>query len=245
MVLQKYCASGNDFLIFHTFKKEDRGSLAKELCDRHYGFGADGLIALVPHATLDFEWQFYNSDGSEASMCGNGARAAALYAYDNKLAGVAQSFLTGAGVIKTEISGECTVETELTPAEIIMEPFGENGFEWLLINTGVPHLVTKCAKGFFDKELAREMRHKYNANVNFYSFEDGVVGVRTFERGVEDETLACGTGMAACAYALTLENGDKKEFFIKPQSNENITIKVKKNQILFKGEVKRVGSCLV
>lgn len=245
MVLQKYCASGNDFLIFHTFTKEDRSALAKEVCDRHYGFGADGLIVLIPHTQLDFEWQFYNSDGSEASMCGNGTRAAALYAYDNKLAGVSQSFLTGAGIVKTEVSGSCTVETELTPAEVKMDTFNDNGFEWLLIDTGVPHLVTKCAKGFFDKELASQMRYKYNANVNFYSFEDGMVSVRTYERGVEDETLACGTGMAACAYALTIGAEGKKEFFVKPKSNENITIKVDERQILFKGEVKRVGSCLV
>ncbi len=245
MVLQKYCASGNDFLIFHSFKKEDRSHLAIKMCDRHYGFGADGLIVLVPHPNLDFEWQFYNSDGSEASMCGNGTRATALYAYDNQLANKTQTFMTGAGIIKTEIGDNCIVETELTPPKIIMESLEENGFEGKLIDTGVPHLVTKCAKGFFDKEMASEMRHKYNANVNFYSYEDAVVGVRTFERGVEDETLACGTGMAACAYDLALSGERKKTFSIKPKSNENITIKVNERQILFSGEVKRVGSCLV
>jgi len=245
MVLQKYCASGNDFLIFHTFKKEGRSAFAIEVCNRHYGFGADGLIALIPHKDFDFEWQFYNSDGSEASMCGNGTRAAALYAYDNKLAGPSQSFLTGAGAITTEVSGVNTVETALTPAEITKEMFSENGFEWLIINTGVPHLVTKCAKGFFDKELAAQMRYKYNANVNFYSMENDILNVRTYERGVEDETLACGTGMAACAYAMTIGVDGKREFLVKPKSNENITIKVDKRKILFKGEVKRVGSCFV
>jgi diaminopimelate epimerase len=244
MVLQKYCASGNDFLIFHSFKKEDRSTVAKEMCDRHYGFGADGLIALIPHPELDFEWQFYNSDGSEASMCGNGTRATALYAYDNQLAGKTQSFLTGAGIIKTEISEGCVVETELTPPEVVMGEFEENGFFWKLINTGVPHLVSRCAKGFFDLEMASKMRHKYNANVNFYSFEDDIVNVRTFERGVENETLACGTGMAACAYDLTLGGIERESFLIKPKSNENITIKVDERQILFKGAVKRVGSCL-
>lgn len=244
MVLQKYCASGNDFLIFHTFKKEDRATLAKEMCDRHYGFGADGLIILIPHSELDFEWQFYNSDGSEASMCGNGTRAAALYAYDNKLAANIQSFLTGAGIIRTEVSEPNIVETELTKPKIIMEKFYENGFEWTLLDTGVPHLVTDCAKGFFDKEMAREMRLKYNANVNFYHFDKERLYVRTFERGVEDETLACGTGMAACAYNIA-QTGEIKEFSVCPKSNENITIKVRQSQILFKGAVKRVGGCLV
>ncbi len=244
MVLQKYCASGNDFLIFHALKKEDRSSLAVQACDRHYGFGADGLIVLIPHSELDFEWQFYNSDGSEASMCGNGTRAAGLYAYDNELASKVQSFLTGAGVIKTAIFESNIVETELTEPKVIIEKFEKNGFEWTLIDTGVPHLVANTQKDFFDKEMAREMRKEYNANVNFYHFDNELLYVRTFERGVEDETLACGTGMAACAFNISLSSG-VGEFFVRPKSNENITIKVNQSQILFKGEVKRVGSCLV
>jgi len=81
LALSKYNASGNDFVIFHTFKEADFSDLAKRLCDRHRGLGADGLIALVPHGEYDFAWRFYNSDGSEAAMCGNGSRAAAHYAY--------------------------------------------------------------------------------------------------------------------------------------------------------------------
>jgi diaminopimelate epimerase len=245
MVLQKYCASGNDFLIFHTFTKEDRSALAIKVCDRHYGFGADGLIVLVPHETLDFEWQFYNSDGSIASMCGNGTRAVAMYAHDNGMCGKIQSFLTGAGVIKTAIFENGQVETELTKPQIIKDKFLENGFEWMLVDTGVPHLVAKGGKGFFDKEMARELRIKYNANVNFYSYDDGVLRVRTFERGVEDETLACGTGMAACAYAISLGSPENIEFDVRPKSDEKITIKVQVEQILFRGEVRRVGDCLV
>ncbi len=245
MVLQKYCASGNDFLIFHTFTKADLSALAEKLCDRHYGFGADGLIALVPHETLDFEWQFFNSDGSEAEMCGNGTRAVALYANDNGLCGKTQAFMTGAGEIKTSVFENGLVETELTTPKVIKDTFTENGFEWMLIDTGVPHLVAKSAKGFFDKELARELRVKYNANVNFYSFEDGILKVRTFERGVEDETLACGTGMAACAYRISLQEPENTEFDVRPKSDEKITIKIKGEQILFKGVVQRVGSCLI
>jgi diaminopimelate epimerase len=86
MNVTKYSASGNDFVIFHTFKKEDRSELAKKLCHRQEGVGADGLIVLIPHEIYDFEWQFYNADGSVAAMCGNGSRAAAHYAYSNGLA---------------------------------------------------------------------------------------------------------------------------------------------------------------
>lgn len=243
MVLQKYCASGNDFLLFHAFAKADRSDLAKQVCDRHYGFGADGLIVLVPHKELDFEWEFYNSDGSKAAMCGNGTRAAALFAFDNALSGESQSFLTGAGVINTKVFPSGVVETELTKPTVLRDEFEENGLNWSLIDTGVPHLVTQTSKGFFDKELAREMRVKYNANVNFYAQEGGIVFVRTFERGVEDETLACGTGMAACVYK-NATSFDSDVFEVRPKSNEKITIKVSADQILFKGEVKRVGTCL-
>ena len=168
MVLQKYCASGNDFLIFHAFTKEDRSELAKKVCDRHFGFGADGLIALIPHPALDYEWDFYNSDGSYAAMCGNGTRACAMYAYDNGLGAKTQRFLTGAGEIATEIFDCGDVETAMTKPSIIKEQFGEDGLSWVLIDTGVPHLVAKTEHGFFDNSLAAKMREKYNANVNFF-----------------------------------------------------------------------------
>ena len=86
MKLSKYSANGNDFIIFHSDIKANRTNLAKELCHRQDGVGADGLIVLVPHESLDFEWEFYNADGSHADMCGNGSRATAHYAYNNSLA---------------------------------------------------------------------------------------------------------------------------------------------------------------
>jgi len=84
MRVAKYSANGNDFVIFHSDVKEDRSELAKEICHRQDGVGADGLIVILPHSQYDFEWQFYNSDGSHADMCGNGSRACAHYAYINK-----------------------------------------------------------------------------------------------------------------------------------------------------------------
>ena len=78
MQLHKYNANGNDFIIFHSFIKKDRSTLAIELCDRHKGLGADGLIVLIPHKDYDFEWEFYNADGSLANMCGNGSRVALI-----------------------------------------------------------------------------------------------------------------------------------------------------------------------
>jgi diaminopimelate epimerase len=118
MVVSKYNASGNDFVIFHAFKKINRGKLAKKLCDRFEGIGADGLIVILPHDKYDFEWQFYNSDGSEAEMCGNGSRAAAHYAYYNNLADNKMRFLTLAGVIEAQVEGDI-VKTQLSPYKFV------------------------------------------------------------------------------------------------------------------------------
>ena len=240
MQLTKYSASGNDFVIFHTFKDIDRSELAKKLCDRKNGIGADGLIVLIPHNKYDFKWQFYNSDGSEAAMCGNGSRATAHYAFENQLANKNMKYLTGAGVIECKVNGN-EVETQLTKPIYIKDYFNEAGFEWILIDTGVPHLVTIVENlDIYNKELARKMREKYNANVNFAKFENGALKVRTYERGVEDETLACGTGMAASF--LSAKNKKLIENFSKiyPKSQEELEIKMENNKLYFKGAVKKV-----
>jgi len=240
MTISKYSASGNDFVIFHTFKKANRSKLAKKLCNRQNGVGADGLIVLLPHDTLDFEWEFYNADGSYAAMCGNGSRAAAHYAYTHNLADKKMKFLTGAGVISCVVEGD-VVETELTKPQLIKDYFTEEGYEWILIDTGVPHLVALVDDiTKFDKEIAKKMRFKYNANVNFAKFEDGVLKVRTYERGVEDETLACGTGM--CASFLSAKNKNFIENYSKiyPTSKEELEVRLENDTLFFKGKVKEV-----
>ena len=245
MVVTKYSASGNDFVIFHTFKKEDRSELAKKLCNRQEGIGADGLIVLLPHEIYDFEWQFYNADGSVAAMCGNGSRAVAHYAYTNNLANNEMKFLTGAGVISCKVDGDI-VETELTKPNLVKDYFVEEGYEWILIDTGVPHLVALVDDiNKFDKNLARKMRQKYNANVNFASFRDGKLQVRTYERGVEDETLACGTGM--CASFLSARNKKFIDNYSKvyPTSNEELEIRFEDNTLFFKGKVKKVFTAVI
>jgi diaminopimelate epimerase len=239
MNVTKYNASGNDFVIFHTFKKEDRSELAKKLCHRQEGIGADGLIVLIPHEIYDFEWQFYNSDGSEAAMCGNGSRACAHYAFHNNLADKEMKFLTGAGVISCRVDGDL-VETELTKPKLIKNYFVENGYEWILIDTGVPHLVALVEDiTKFDKELAKKMRQKYNANVNFAKFENGVLKVRTYERGVEDETLACGTGMCASFLSARNKNFITNYSKVYPTSGEELEISFENDMLFFKGRVKK------
>jgi len=244
MRLSKYSANGNDFVIFSSKVKENRAELAKMLCHRQDGVGADGLIVLVPHESLDFEWEFYNADGSHADMCGNGSRAAAHYAYNNSLAPYSMSFLTGAGVINANVSDNTNtsgmVLSELTPPDIIDKNISFNGNSWWLINTGVPHLV--CIKenvDNFDIDEARELRYKYNANVNICCVEGDNLRVRTYERGVEDETLACGTGMAACFYRSLKEGLVKQNIEVYPTSGETLYLGINENTITFEGRVKR------
>ncbi len=239
--IAKYCASGNDFVIFHSFEKADRSSLARTLCDRQNGIGGDGLIVIIPHPEYDFEWEFYNADGSTASMCGNGSRACAHYAHRFGLASASMAFLTGAGVIKASVDAEM-VQSDLTPPNIIQKEIIEAGMRWWLIDTGVPHLITYDADiEHFDIDLARKLRHKYNANVNIAAKNsDGTLRVRTYERGVEDETLACGTGMAASFYRAVQENLVDAHTKVFPRSGETLYLGLENGVITFKGEVKGV-----
>lgn len=233
----KYNASGNDFLITHTFQSRNRSELAKRLCHRQHGIGADGLVVLIPHESHDFAWEFYNSDGSIASMCGNASRATAHYAFNYGLASSSMQFLTGAGVISASVNGH-SVESQLTPPQLLQDFFEDEGFQWILIDTGVPHLVTYDTS--FDKELARRMRHKYNANVNFASLLPSHLDVRTFERGVEDETLACGTGMCAAFYGLYLHHKIGNFTKVLPLSQEELFVRIDTNTLFFKGDVHSV-----
>jgi len=246
MQVTKYSANGNDFVIFHTFEKKPRNDLAKKLCHRQNGVGADGLIVILPHSEYDFEWQFYNADGSEAYMCGNGSRAAAHYAVSNNLAPKKLSFLTLAGEIKAVVEKNL-VESELTPPKILSKEIIHDGKTWWKIDTGVPHMVTFVDNiEEFDIASARELRYKENANVNIAKvLEDGNMRVRTYERGVEDETLACGTGMAACFYRALQEGKIQNAIEVYPTSGETLYLGTNERTITFKGEVRKTFEAIV
>ena len=245
MQISKYNASGNDFVIFHTFKKIDRSNLAIKLCDRQRGVGADGLIVLLPHDKFDFQWQFYNNDGSEAAMCGNGTRACAHHAFSNNLADKKMVFLTGAGALSSSVEGDI-VETMLTDPIKLSEPFEEYDRLWYFYDTGVPHLVTfSDDTKSFDVGLCAKMRYKYNANVNFCSLEDGALHVRTYERGVEAETLACGTGMAACFYSANQYQMIGNSSKVYPTSKEELKLRFEGEKLYFKGRVSKIFDTVV
>lgn len=239
MKYSKYDASGNTFVIFHTNIRKDYSDLAIKLCKEE---SVDGLIVVIPHIVYDFEWLFYNNDGSTASMCGNGTRAVALYAYSNKLVGSFTKFLTAAGEINCTINGD-VVETQMTKPFEIKTPFEENGLLCWIVNTGVPHLVIVTDDlEEFNLELCAQLRKKYNTNVNFVKVQDGKLFVRTFERGVENETLACGTGMVA-SFLRALNLGlIKNNVKVYPRSQEELTIRQENEIIYFKGKVKFAGT---
>ncbi len=239
MHLDKYSASGNDFVIFHAFAPKDRSALAKRLCHRQEGVGADGLIVLLPHESCDFAWEFYNSDGSLAAMCGNGSRACAHYALTHGLAPSSMRFMTGAGQIASCVDG-AMVESQLTPAKEVRPPFEEAGARWYFFDTGVPHLVTFDLP--FEGKLAKQMRETYNANVNFCVY-DKALHVRTYERGVEAETGACGTGMVAAFLSAHTYLGGLEVMDVFPSSKEHLQVRIDAARNLYlKGAVRRIFS---
>lgn len=234
MKITKYNASGNTFVIFHTDKRDDYSSLAVDICKIE---NVDGLIVVIPHEDYDFEWLFYNNDGSTANMCGNGTRAVAHYALNNKLSSSIVKFLTEAGEINCKVDGDI-VETTMTEPIPMKSEFEELGLNWVMMDTGVPHLVTLVDDlEKFDLDICSQMRYSHNANVNFATVIDGTLKVRTYERGVENETQACGTGMTACflrALELKLITSPTNVY---PTSGELLVLKKDAEGIYFKGQV--------
>lgn len=246
MQVSKYNASGNDFVIFQAidnakFAASNRSALAVRLCDRFSGVGADGMIIIKQsNNQCDFAWEFYNSDGSIAAMCGNGSRAAALYAYKNQICDSVCTFETGAGIIGATIVKD-HVEVALSEPKKLSEPFTQMGLEWSFYNTGVPHLVSFVDDlDKFDLEICKTMRQQYNANVNYAKFDGQRLLVRTFERGVENETNACGTGMAASFFTGFERFGLNDKVEVMPRSGEILNLRFDGETIHFGGKVSHI-----
>ncbi len=238
MTVTKYSANGNDFIIFIAQEKADRSALAQKLCHRQNGVGADGMVVVLPHPEYDFEWEFYNADGSSAAMCGNASRAVAHFAHEKGICkdGKAE-FLTGAGVIRATINGVYVVSDMVAP-RIIRTDIEEDGENWWLIDSGVPHLVAvRDDIDTFDIAQMRRLREKYNANVNICKVTDDAMYVRTYERGVEDETLACGTGMVACFIRNHKEGRVPDQIRVHPKSGDELYVSYEDGVYRFGGKV--------
>ena len=203
----KYNGAGNDFILIDDRDNfiSDNKLLISNLCDRHFGVGADGLIILKESNNCDFEILHYTSDGNLGSLCGNGSRCAVLFAYNKNIIGRKTVFKAFDGIHSAEILDDELIKMEMNVnSDIVSNSYGT----WL--DTGSPHLVIE--KDNIDKldvnnegRLIRysEFYKKEGVNVNFIEkISDDQFKIRTYERGVENETLACGTGSTASAICM-------------------------------------------
>jgi diaminopimelate epimerase len=210
----KMSGSGNDFILIdnrdQSLAVENIAQFVRAVCERKVSVGADGLIIIEDSERADFRWRFFNADGSEVDMCGNGGRCAARFACIKGIAKEKMSFETGAGIIDAEVKGD-VVKLRLTDPQAmkanISVMIDGKPLEVSFINTGVPHAV--CFVQGLDRydvfNTGRKIRHHSEfqpegTNANFMEVIDRhTIRIRTYERGVEDETLACGTGAVASA----------------------------------------------
>lgn len=201
----KYQGTGNDFILAdnrsgnYSFMSTDQ---IRRLCDRRFGIGADGLMLLNQKAGYDFEMKYYNADGREGSMCGNGGRCITKFAYHLGIHRNEYKFVAADGDHEAEIDTDGTVSLKMKDVDKIQKVHGD-----FIVNTGSPHYI-KLAGEVMDIDVykkGRDIRYSKDyeqegINVNFVEqIADDKIIVRTYERGVEDETYSCGTGVTAAA----------------------------------------------
>ena len=203
----KYQGTGNDFVILDNRNRRYDSLSSSQihlLCDRRFGIGADGLMLLNASDDFDFEMKYYNADGKEGSMCGNGGRCLVRFASHQGIIRTSYHFIATDGPHLAEISEQGDIRLKMQDVTEIREYHGDE-----VLNTGSPHYV-KTVQDLDSYDVfhkGREIRYSSafspgGLNVNFVEPKsDGEISVRTYERGVEDETLSCGTGVTACAIA--------------------------------------------
>ena len=202
----KYQGTGNDFVLIDNRRQffPKQTDIIKNMCDRRFGIGADGLILLENDVNSDFKMVYYNSDGNESSMCGNGGRCIVAFAKKLEIFQTETTFIAVDGLHFATITNDGIVSLQMKDVDevVVKEDF-------VFMNTGSPHhveLVTNL-EDINVVEKGRALRYNHygplGANINFVSkIAEDTFGVRTYERGVEDETLSCGTGVTAVALAM-------------------------------------------
>lgn len=257
-MFHKYHGAGNDFILIDN--RSEKIKLSNNqihfLCDRHLGIGADGLIELLPSKseTATFLMRYYNSDGLEGSMCGNGGRSIVAFAHELGIIKKEVVFEAFDGMHKAIVlsfsTNEWQIELQMSDVTKIKE-LDDNEF---FLNTGSPHLVVFVHKvSLVDGEgmgkmLRNQKRFAPNGtNVNFVSADQGIINVKTYERGVEAETLSCGTGVTASAIAAKRYYQLAENKISVHTSGGNFTVEFEENKDIFSnikltGPVHRVFS---
>ena len=220
----KYQGTGNDFVIIDN--RDGSIALSNQqiafLCDRRFGVGADGLIVLGIAAGYDFSMAYYNADGTEGTMCGNGGRCLVQYAHDHGIVKENYLFIAIDGPHEAKIESNGWIHLKMSDVNAV-----ETGENFFVTNTGSPHYVqlVKDIKHFdvFAKGKAIRYNERFKTegvNVNFIEFHDDHLFVRTYERGVENETYSCGTGVTASAITTHLNKLGEHSVSIKTIGGE-------------------------
>lgn len=252
---------GNDFIVLDnrqsvlTDRKKNLSKnyskLAKRLCANKFSIGADGLLILedLKRGNIHFRMRYFNADGSEANFCGNGASCLALFAYKKKIAPSKMNFLSKSGIVSAIVENEKVKLKMPNPQGLNLNFFLPlSGKKYLLsfLNTGVPHTVNfvQDINKIDVRNLGRKIRfHQFfrgdthppaGTNVNFVQVKNkNTISIRTYERGVEDETLSCGTGAVASAIISGIRNLVRSPVNVLTRSNEifKVYYRIRNNQI--------------
>ncbi|PIW69963.1 MAG: diaminopimelate epimerase [Ignavibacteriales bacterium CG12_big_fil_rev_8_21_14_0_65_30_8] len=263
LLFTKMSGAGNDFIFLD--ERENPGltisnDLVKKICNRKTGIGADGLICIKDMENFDFEMQYFNSDATTNTLCGNGARCAIKYANDsNRLNSPDVKFLSNNITYSGKVLGEDLIRFDFLPPQKIKLNFKVKAANQLITanyaDTGSPHIVIKIEDVLRDSKklysnyaklsefpvykIGKEIRNlpefsPGGTNVNFIKIIDDVVHIRTYERGVENETLACGTGSVASALIVNLLDILKPPITLITKNEDKLIVDFKKDNDIFK-----------
>ena len=249
----KYEGNGNDFIIIDDRKEEfseDNVLMISKLCDRKFGIGADGLILLRKHKAHDFQMIYFNSDGNESSMCGNGGRCLVSYALQLDIDLKTNSFLAIDGVHKFKV-----VDNEIyLKMNDVKDIVVKNGYNYL--DTGSPHVVQIVENvdeiNVYEqgKKIRNQFQEMNGVNVNFVSLNNDIIKCRTFERGVENETLSCGTGVVAVALYIFKKKKISDNKIIVSTKGGSLSVSFKNDgnsfrEIWLKGDINKIFDGLI
>jgi diaminopimelate epimerase len=240
----KFSGAGNDFIIIDNRKRiiepKAMPAFVRHICKNHLSVGADGVIFIEKSRRADFSWRFFNDDGGEASFCGNGARCTARFAYVKRIAPKAMRFEGVAGVVEAEVHGLRVTVRVPEPSSLKLNlriSIDEQVQEGHAINTGVPHCVYFVPNttvvdviGIGRATRFHDVFDPAGTNVNFVRVVDPhTIHVRTYERGVEAETLACGSGSIASAVVASLLHKVESPVKVVPKSGLPLTVTFRKD----------------